>query len=329
MHKSLSCPHPQGLVRFGMFDACGSLPMDPATFGFGSEMHPISALERLGGAGTRRAILALTTEADLQRLCASGDVVRDARGRYALPGAEESVRAANALTGVVSHTSAARFWGWELKKVPDLPHVTVPRNRRLVRQGLVVPHWNDLSDSDIRSPGVTSVERTVKDCLASLPFDEALAVADSALRHGAMTPATMIRLARELAGPGSARARRAAGAADRRSDNPFESVLRAQALDAGLAVVPQVRITAPGFFARPDLVDVERRIVLEADSHTWHSSRSALRHDCRRYNELVLLGWTVLRFTWEDVMFHPEVVRRDLVSLLKHAQRPTGRRKRL
>ena len=33
----------------------------------------------------------------------------------------------------------------------------------------------------------TSKVRTVLDCAAELPFDEALAVADSALRHGDVT----------------------------------------------------------------------------------------------------------------------------------------------
>ncbi len=52
-----------------------------------------------------------------------------------------------------------------------------------------------------------------------------------------------------------------------------------------------------------------RRWVVEAESHSWHSKRGALRRDCRRYTKLVLLGWRVLRYAWEDVMFYPEYVR--------------------
>ncbi len=58
----------------------------------------------------------------------------------------------------------------------------------------------------------------------------------------------------------------------------------------------------------PDLVDVRRRLVLEADSWTWHAGREAHDRDCWRYNALVLAGWTVLRFTWDQVMQHPERV---------------------
>jgi very-short-patch-repair endonuclease len=90
-------------------------------------------------------------------------------------------------------------------------------------------------------------------------------------------------------------------------------VLRATALDVeGLSVRPQVRIGQ----VRPDLVDEELRIVLEADSFEWHGSRSALRRDARRYNLLIIDGWLVLRFAWEDVMFDQSYVRAVLVNVV-------------
>lgn len=95
--------------------------------------------------------------------------------------------------------------------------------------------------------------------------------------------------------------------ADARADNPFESVLRAIALGVpDLSVEPQVWIEGIG---RPDLVDVARRLVLEADSFEFHGRRAALTHDCERYNALVADGWRVLRFAWEHVMFQPAYVR--------------------
>jgi very-short-patch-repair endonuclease len=260
----------------------------------------------------------------------SGDVVRDARGRYALPAAEVAVRAAGALSGVVSHLSAAQLLGWETKTTPARPHVTVPRNRRLdaERRRRIVAHWADLEPAEVRDL-VTSPARTLTDCLVTLPFDEALSVADSALRHSAFTNAELERLVASLSGPGSARARRVGQLADGRAANPFESVLRAIALEVrGLSVVPQQNISWPGFHARPDLVDESHDLVLEADSHTWHSSRTALRRDCRRYNALVLHGWTVLRFTWEDVMLRPGNVHDDLELFVKHAQRRIRSRRR-
>jgi very-short-patch-repair endonuclease len=157
--------------------------------------------------------------------------------------------------------------------------------------------------------GVTSPAWTVIDCAKDLPFDEALAIADSALRHGDVTKAELLRLAEQVTSTGRRRALRVAQAADGRAANPFESVLRAIALDVrGLDVEPQVVISENGFLGRPDLVDVARRVVLEADSFDFHGRRRAMKRDCERYNGLVLCGWIVLRFTWEHVMFQPDYV---------------------
>lgn len=141
-----------------------------------------------------------------------------------------------------------------------------------------------------------------------MPFADALAVADSALRDG-YRPDLLAALARDARGPGSARIRRVAAQADGRSENPFESALRAIALEVpGLVVVPQVDILDPHFLGRCDLVDVRLRMVLEADSFAWHGGRAALARDAVRYDELVAHGWLVLRFAWEQVMFEADWV---------------------
>jgi very-short-patch-repair endonuclease len=79
------------------------------------------------------------------------------------------------------------------------------------------------------------------------------------------------------------------------------------------------------FSIRPDLSDAALRIALEADSFTWHGSRDALKRDCRRYNLLVLGGWRVLRFTWEDVMLAPDQVRTTLEAAVAVVHRPEER----
>lgn len=295
-------------------------------------MRPEEALVRLGGIATRRAIRRLASAGSLRKAVEDGLVIRDGRGRYSLRSADEALHAANALAGTASHLSAAQLWGWELKAPPDRPHVTVPRNRRIDpgRRRAAHVHWADLAPDDRRSPGLTSPLRTLTDCLTTCPFDVALAVADSALRHETVSAGSLVAAANGLRGPGSGAARRVARLADGRAANPFESVLRATVTDIpGLCLVPQSWITEADFQVRPDLVDADLRLVLEADSHTWHSSREALRRDCRRYNALVLRGWTVLRFTWEDVMFQADDVRADVARFVEHAQRPLKSRNRL
>lgn len=246
---------------------------------------------------------------------ARGEIVRDSRGRYSLPSTSEGRRAAHRLTAVASHLTAAALHGWETKQPPLMPIVTVPRNRRVTperREGVDV-RWADLRADEVVRGAVTSAGRTVMDCAKDLPFDEGLAVADSAVRHGSLTKGRLLELAEAMPDRHRPRCLRVAEQADGRAANPFESVLRAIALDVpGLTPEPQVVISGPGFSVRPDLVDRERRVVAEADSFEWHGSRSALKADCRRYNTLALRGWLVLRFSWEDVMFNPDYVRECL-----------------
>jgi very-short-patch-repair endonuclease len=107
-----------------------------------------------------------------------------------------------------------------------------------------------------------------------------------------------------------------------RAANPFESVLRAIALDVpGLDLRPQVGIAvAGGTRVVPDLVDVVLGIVAEADSHEFHTGRTQLTSDCWRYDELVLDGWDVYRFTYEQVMFQAAWVRSVLVRAERRAR---------
>jgi len=277
----------------------------------------VDLLTRAGGVAERATLVRLTSRRAVDQALRSGEIVRDGHGRYALPVADEALRAANALSGVVSHRSAALHWGWELKTVPTKPDVLVPRNRNVSaeRKSVAALHRADLTAEEVRGR-FTSPARTLVDCLRSLPFDEALAVADSALRRGSITKERLVTLAATVTGAGARQCRKVAAEADGRAANPFESVLRAIALDVpGLDLVPQVPIRARSFSVQPDLVDEARRVVLEADSFAWHGDRASLRWDAQRYNNLVVRGWWVLRFAWEDVMHDPAYVRRTLAML--------------
>lgn len=273
-------------------------------------------LIEIGGVASRAMLLEASPRADVDNALRVGEIVCDTRGRYALPSTSEAVRAAHSLSGVLSHSSAALFHGWEVKFAPDLPHVTVPTKRKVSaeRRRTVNLHRGDLHPDDVDGLATTA-EKTLEQCLRALPFDEALAVADSALRHD-IAPSLLKRVATSARGPGSPQIRRVVALARMDVANPFESALRAIALDvAGLNAVPQ-RVL-PGTDMRPDLVDEDLRIVLEADSFEWHGDRAALRADAQRYNAMVVDGWLVLRFAWEDVMFDAAYVRSTLQALVQ------------
>lgn len=278
-------------------------------------MDPAELLTRLGGVATTSQLRAACGALAIADAVAVGTIVRVARGHYQLPGPLEARAAARRVSGVVSHLSAAQHWGWPVKLPPERPVVTVPRNRTVTaeqREGVDLK-WFDLHQDDIRD-GVTSPLRTVIDCARSEPFDAGLAVADSAVRAGDVTPRQILIEAKASPRTGRRAALRVARAVDGRAANPFESALRAVALEVpGLHVEPQQWVERVG---RVDLLCRRNNLVVEADSWEFHGERSAFVRDVRRYTTFVRLGYAVVRFTWEDVMFHQDHVRDVLEAMV-------------
>lgn len=282
-------------------------------------MHPVEALTRLGGTAERSVLLRASTRKQLERAVRRGEVVRLARGRYALPTASHAAREARRLSGAASHRSAAASYGWGLAFQPERPEVVVPRNRNVAaeRRSGVELRWRPLSKSE-RASAVTEPYRTVLDCARDIPFREALVIADSALRAKAVDTEVLEERALLLPRTGRARALAVVEAASSLPANPFESMLRALAREVpGLDVTPQVLLVDRGFRGRPDLVDVKRRIVIEADSWEHHATKKGFERDCARYNALTLRGWRVLRFTWHQVMYEPWYVLAALMAAVE------------
>ncbi len=273
------------------------------------------ALERLGGVATTQQLVRLTTKRRIRSAVLSGQVVRDNRGRYSLAGVAEALRAANRLSGVLAEDSAAQHHGWQLKHRPPSPCIAVPRNRHLTAdrtQGIRV-RFQDLDPDDV-SGLATRPMPTVIRCAARMPFDEALVIADSALRSGSVTKEGLLSRAHREPDRYRARCVRVVEAADGRAESALESLVRAIASEVrGLRVEPQVWL---GDIGRPDLVDQRLGLVIEADSFEFHGRRRALVLDCERYNALVMDGWLVVRFSWEHAMFRPDYVRSVLTALV-------------
>ena len=66
--------------------------------------------------------------------------------------------------------------------------------------------------------------------------------------------------------------------------------------------------TLGGVTYHPDLAEPFHALAIEANSWAFHAGKREHDTDCERYNALVVGGWTVLRFTWEQVMFAPHMV---------------------
>lgn len=293
-------------------------------------MQVEEVLAELGGVATRAELLAHVTDAALRRALAEGVVDRPARGRYRLPDqpwftervslrelASAGRRAAHEVSGTAILLTAAARWGWRMKWVPTRPQVAVPRGRKVSagsRRSLDV-RWRHVPARDRDDGWVTDRVRTAMDCAVLLPADEALAVLDSALREDVVDRDELGLAAAALPRQHRARVTTLVDMATEKAANPFESVLRWIVSDIpGMTVQPQVEIfDDDGKIGRVDLADEELRIAIEADSFEWHGKLEHLERDCIRYNRLVAEGWLVLRFSWDQVMNHPERVR-DIVA---------------
>ncbi|WP_353952423.1 DUF559 domain-containing protein [Knoellia sp. S7-12] len=272
-------------------------------------------LTRLGGCARAKELRRRHSGRALAKALRNGEVIKVGRGRYALPATAEHRRIAHARTGVLSHLSAAQEHGWKVKNVPERPQVAFPRTRRLrpgQREG-IDPHWADLAETELAA-GVTAPRRTVLDCARTLPFDEALAVADSALRSGKIDAAELRAGAAGLQGKGAGAARRVAEHSDGRAANPLESVLRALCIEEELLLTPQLQVADPGLFAVVDLGSEELRLIIEAEGYETHGTRKGLRRDCQRHSLFAIWGWVSLQFSYEDVMFEQEWTRWVLSS---------------
>lgn len=268
-----------------------------------TDIDVLDLVRRSGGVVPRRQLAELGLRGATERAVATGALVPLARRWVALPAARSAIIEARAAHGVLAGTSAALHHGWAVAHPPQRPVVIVPRNDSHKRPHLDVRR-RDLRPEASRRWVLTPVA-TVIDCARTLEFGEALAVADSALRSGRVHRDELLAAVARVPARFRAGVLRVIDHADERAANPFESVARARAVEVGLDVVAQHWIDS----RRPDMTDPGHMIVVECDSYDWHSQPAQFRADVRRYTELTVAGWIVVRLVWADVMFKPDEVR--------------------
>jgi very-short-patch-repair endonuclease len=306
-------------------------------------MDPSQALAAAGelqqGMATRRQLLAagLSSRA-LREAVDAARLVRVRRGLYAAAALEacgphllsggridpayvRQVRAALLPLGagpVVSRRTAAVLWGFDMMEEPDAIELDVPVTcRGKAIEGADVQRRDVPAVDMIVSKGdetlrVASAVATVVCCALTRPTMEAVAVADSALRTGRVSVADLREAQRGRRGmPGLTALSRTVRLADPRCGSVLESMLRVLLCQHGLAPPSTQHVIQRGdgsFVGRVDFAWPDRRLVVEADGRRWHDPADARDADRRRANDLELLGWGLLRFTWADVVHRPEYV---------------------
>ncbi len=234
--------------------------------------------------------------------------------------------AALAAEGVVSHRSAAELWG--LIKPAGYLEVSVGEggNPRL-RPPAIVHRIGELHPSlvvDREGMRVTDALRTVADLGLVLPR---WAVGD-ALSRGLTTRLFQIGEVQELREALRRSGRNAAGVVEELfAHRLLRAATDARILEARLVELigrhdlPEASFQhevwhAGRFVSRIDAAYPELLLAIEVEGDEHHRAPEAFQRDRARRGYLVALGWTVLRFSWDDVVHSPGSVAQTISAAL-------------
>ena len=166
----------------------------------------------------------------------------------------------------------------------------------------------------------TSRERTIIDLVASLDFDDAVALTEAAL-HGDPESALALDAERRRRTPRRRRehVERVLDFAGPLSESVLESHARVLWALAGLPVpVQQAVVRVDGrFLARVDFLWPSAKLIVEVDGLGKYDERGELQREKARQNALIAAGYTVLRFTWADIRQRPDAVVRQVRAALR------------
>ncbi|MFV0319032.1 DUF559 domain-containing protein [Microbacterium sp.] len=217
-----------------------------------------------------------------------GELVRVRRDWVAAPGADAELVAAARYGVVITCVSAARRAGlWVLGE--DTRHVAVRKGSGGGWPAQLHVHW--AAPLVPRAPDelVDRIENTLALVAGCQPFEEALAVWDSAIRQGAVSRETLERLT--LSGA----ARDLLDEVSPFADSGLETFFRTRLRWLRVRILSQIWLHGH----RVDFLIGDRLVVQIDGGHHVGAQRAAdIAHDA----ELVLRGYTVLRYTYAQIV---------------------------
>lgn len=259
----------------------------------------------------------LTDEA-VTRLARMRGLDRCAHGVFLVRGAPMTYRAALwravlATNGVLGFGTAAQLWGMA-DETPAQIEVIIRPGRRIARPpGVRVHRVFTPASAIVTHDGLPMTARswTLLDHLGRLPRPAALRLADRSVQRSWLSPADVERRLRDYPGrQGNAMLRRLsaqlADGAAAQSERLLHRILRRAGIRDWRANLP---VWVGGeLVAVLDVAVPAARLAIEVDGMAHHTDVDRFQRDRQRQNALVGLGWTVLRFTWADLVERPGYV---------------------
>lgn len=228
----------------------------------------------------------------IRKAVAGGHLIRIRRLWLADARCTPERRAAAAIGGRVTCITAARTSGlWNASS--DHLHVAVSSHASRFDRGEAIVHWSSgpipVTARETEEP-LFNVLFHVARCLEPV---HALAVWESALRQRKVTPEELLRIRW-----GSAETERFASIAGALSDSGVETHFVWLMRTIGVVVRQQVWIEGH----RVDAL-IGERLIVQIDGFEHHSLARDRRRDIHADARLVLRGYTVLRFDYQQVLF--------------------------
>ena len=212
---------------------------------------------------------------------------------------------------------AAAYWHGMLDRAPGAVEITVPRaTHRLPPPGVVLRR-RDLERADlVRVRDLWLADRSFAALETAVALPDGSTFLDRALQKHVPFPALYRSYCRNLGRRGWTEAGRLVAAAADRADSAAERIVKRLLREAGITgwVV--------GHRFGPHLIDLAfpvARVAIEVDGWAWHVDVERFRADRRKGNALTRAGWTLLRFTWHDLVSRPTEVVAEILDALAPA----------
>jgi very-short-patch-repair endonuclease len=231
---------------------------------------------------------------------------------------------------VVSHLAAAGLWRFDGIDAGAV-EVSVTRGRSARAVPGVVHQCRDLVRADVgRRRGIpcTTASRTLLDIAPVVTGPQLEAALDGAERSGQVWRPHLewrLRELRRQGRPGVGEIEALLARTDGRllGDTWLEGEALRLLAESGLPA-PRCQVRrrkAGGGIARVDLFWDDARLVVELDGHGTHATRRQRQVGAERASRLVLAGWRVVTFTYEDVVERPTYV---IDSIRQHLASANG-----
>jgi very-short-patch-repair endonuclease len=201
---------------------------------------------------------------------------------------------------------AAAFWHELTRFAPDIVEVTVPRDSSGRKRAGSRVRRRDLAAVDVverRGLRVTALPLTVVE--AAVRQRGGAKLMDSALQRDVVLSQLWAAHLRNKGRYGSPASRVLLQAASDGARSAAERLL--------VKLLREARITGwkanyPVGRYKVDVGFPAQKVAIEVDGFAFHSGPVEFQVDRERQNEIALLGWQVLRFTWLDLTEYPQRV---------------------